>query len=96
MTQWSQAFREGLEAHVVSTIADDIATKQKYEDTVEAQKIVGAQYAAELQAVKTAGELKCDIAAQASRAAWDVCSRAKKFRATALDNLEYDLRTHKE
>lgn len=86
-----QMFREGLEARVLSTIAGDITAKQRLEDATEAQKIMCAQYDAELQAFKKVGEAKCGEAAQARRAAWWVYSRAKKARTNALSNLEYDL-----
>ena len=95
MTQWIQAFRDGLEARVLSTIADDITTKKKLDDAVKAQKIMYEQYQAELLTFQAAGAAKCGEADQAREAAQGAHSEAKKFRATALDNLEYDLRTHR-
>ncbi len=88
-------FREGLKAHVLSTIASDITARRQFEAAVKAQKEICEQYAAELQAFEAAGMVKCREADQVREQAFKVSSRAKKFRAAALDNLEYDLRTHK-
>ncbi len=87
-------FREGLKAHVLSTIANDIAAKKKLDDAVKVQKIVYEQYQAELLAFQSVGAAKCGEADQARAAAAKACGGARRARATALDNLEYDLRTH--
>ncbi len=87
-------FREGLEARVLSTIADDLTTKKKLDDAIEAQRIMYAKYQVELLAFQDAGAKRCGEADQARAAAQRAHGEAEKFRATALDNLEYDLRTH--